>query len=163
MPGLCDWERGSGSRAGQGRVCAARKCTRMPALSVSSGGPRRAPSPALQRPCLTGLPPGPAARSASPQLVGAARPSGASFAWEGAGTTTGRPGTAGRGTALGRLRASGRGRAGRGVRQWGRQERRRAALGGYDAVSPARLGERRAGGRGPPERSGGAKGRRERG
>lgn len=36
--GLCDWERGRGSRAGQGGVCAARKCTRMPPLSVSSGG-----------------------------------------------------------------------------------------------------------------------------
>lgn len=36
--GLRDWERGSGSRAGPGGVCAARKCTRMPPLSVSSGG-----------------------------------------------------------------------------------------------------------------------------
>lgn len=49
------------------------------------------------------------------------------------------------------------------MRPWGRQKRRGAVLGGYDAVSPARLGERRAGGRGRPEGSGGPKGRRGRG
>lgn len=54
--GLCDWERGRGSRAGQGSASAARKCTRMPPLSVSSGGagPRaHACSPAA--PGATGL------------------------------------------------------------------------------------------------------------